>query len=328
MQDKGLTSSAYGSKAYETLRFEVNQVLVQGRAQMEREKVQTYWKSGRLIVTYFEKHPDERKRGHLLIKKLAEDLGVHFSVVHRIVKFATYFPKLARGQVLTWSHYRVLIGVTSNEIREQLEREALTETWTAETLRQEIKTRFPKKGGVQVLPPSEKPELKPRLGEFQTYFIKEIEGEKMLDLGFQTYRPLSKDERDSFETGDLVQMTREGLKKLKDATSRFIAYTYKARVLKVVDGDTLRVLIDLGYDTHIRQYLRLRGLNAPELRTEYGKEAKTFLEERLSKMPYITLTSSRSDKYDRYLADVFYIKEGNDIFLNGELLDAELAHPV
>jgi len=74
-----------------------------------------------------------------------------------------------------------------------------------------------------------------------------------------------------------------------------------------VDGDTLYVDVDLGFKTGVLQYLRLRGIDAPEIDTPEGKKARDFVVRELAKVPYIILTSSRSDKYDRYLADVFYL---------------------
>jgi hypothetical protein len=47
-----------------------------------------------------------------------------------------------------------------------------------------------------------------------------------------------------------------------------------ARVLDVHDGDTLRVLIDLGFGVLTRQWIRLQNVRAPELREPTGLDAK------------------------------------------------------
>jgi len=52
-----------------------------------------------------------------------------------------------------------------------------------------------------------------------------------------------------------------------------------------------------------------------------GKKAIAFVERKLTKVPYIILTSSRSDKYDRYLADVYYGEGEEEKCLNEVLLD-------
>ena len=49
-------------------------------------------------------------------------------------------------------------------------------------------------------------------------------------------------------------------------------YHYKAKIDRVVDGDTVDVSIDLGFDMHSRQRVRLWGINTPECRTRDKRE--------------------------------------------------------
>ncbi len=44
-------------------------------------------------------------------------------------------------------------------------------------------------------------------------------------------------------------------------------YTYKAKLLRVVDGDTCDAQIDLGFDVSVKKRIRFAGINAPESRT-------------------------------------------------------------
>ena len=44
-------------------------------------------------------------------------------------------------------------------------------------------------------------------------------------------------------------------------------YHYKAKVDRVVDGDTIDVTLDLGFDLHMQARIRFVGINAPETRT-------------------------------------------------------------
>ena len=62
-------------------------------------------------------------------------------------------------------------------------------------------------------------------------------------------------------------------------------YTYKIKsIVRYIDGDTVDVLIDLGFDIITKKRVRLYGINAPEIRTrdleekESGKAAKVYLE--------------------------------------------------
>ena len=44
-------------------------------------------------------------------------------------------------------------------------------------------------------------------------------------------------------------------------------YHYNAEVTRVVDGDTVDALVDLGFNTYSKQRIRLYGINTPEIRT-------------------------------------------------------------
>ena len=44
-------------------------------------------------------------------------------------------------------------------------------------------------------------------------------------------------------------------------------YTYNAKLVRVVDGDTVDLKIDLGFDIWINERVRLKDIDAPEVRT-------------------------------------------------------------
>ena len=50
-------------------------------------------------------------------------------------------------------------------------------------------------------------------------------------------------------------------------------YKYKAKVVRIIDGDTIDALIDLGFEVKLRKKVRLWGINAPEKRKNTKKEA-------------------------------------------------------
>ena len=110
-------------------------------------------------------------------------------------------------------------------------------------------------------------------------------------------------------------------------------YTYPARVLKVVDGDTFDARIDVGFGIGLNDRLRLKGIDAPEITTAEGRLAKSFLTDQLTPCPQIILRTTREEKFGRWLADVFILKgetaprriaaEGE--YLNQLLLDEGLA---
>ena len=96
-------------------------------------------------------------------------------------------------------------------------------------------------------------------------------------------------------------------------------YEYKAKITKVVDGDTVDALIDLGFRTHIEKRIRLYGINAYESRTRDKEEkvkglaAKARLKEILkTNKNIVTLKSHGVGKFGRCLGELFI--EGNEMF--------------
>ena len=81
-------------------------------------------------------------------------------------------------------------------------------------------------------------------------------------------------------------------------------YKYNAKVTRVVDGDTVDALVDLGFDTWKKVRIRMVGLNAPESRTrdleekKKGLAAKDRLKE-LLKVESFILQSNGVGKYGR-----------------------------
>lgn len=55
-------------------------------------------------------------------------------------------------------------------------------------------------------------------------------------------------------------------------------WEYRANVLEVLDGDTLRVHVDLGFYARHQVDIRLSGVKAPEMNQLGGKETKQFVE--------------------------------------------------
>ena len=107
-------------------------------------------------------------------------------------------------------------------------------------------------------------------------------------------------------------------------------YTYKAKVTRVVDGDTVDALIDLGFDTHVKKRIRLYGMDAWESRTRNKEEkvkglaAKARLKEILEAAEEIHLDSHGLGKYGRVLGQLHVCSESLPTMINvNELLITE-----
>lgn len=84
-------------------------------------------------------------------------------------------------------------------------------------------------------------------------------------------------------------------------------YTYAATVLRVIDGDTLDVEVDLGFRTIARLPLRVAHIDAPERFTDAGRIATAFVTQALADVDnkVVVETFKPVDKYGRYLANVY-----------------------
>ena len=87
-------------------------------------------------------------------------------------------------------------------------------------------------------------------------------------------------------------------------------YTYKAKLDRVIDGDTIDVNIDLGFDIQIKKRVRFAGINSPESRTRdleekaRGLAAKDRVKAVLAENDTFTLQSNEIGKYGRVLGTI------------------------
>ena len=108
-----------------------------------------------------------------------------------------------------------------------------------------------------------------------------------------------------------------------------IMYEYYVRkVENVVDGDTIDVLIDLGFDILFASRVRLAGIDTPESRTKdlaekaLGLEAKEYLKKALKDAKSVVIKTEKmdsSEKYGRILGWVYV--DGNTVSLNDMMIN-------
>jgi micrococcal nuclease len=90
-------------------------------------------------------------------------------------------------------------------------------------------------------------------------------------------------------------------------------YTYNAKLSRIIDGDTIVAMVDLGFSTWKKVTIRMHGINTPEIRTKdldekvKGFAAKDRLAEliELENEGVFTLQSHGVGKFGRCLGDVF-----------------------
>ena len=107
-------------------------------------------------------------------------------------------------------------------------------------------------------------------------------------------------------------------------------YEYSAKIIRVIDGDTIDCTIDLGFDIRVKKRVRLAGINAPESRTKNleeksrGLEAKArvielLMEENNDGEFIIRTEYDRSGKYGRVIGTIILLPSNeslNDILVS------------
>ena len=112
-------------------------------------------------------------------------------------------------------------------------------------------------------------------------------------------------------------------------------FEYFCKIQRVVDGDTVDVSVDLGFDIWHNARVRMMGIDTPESRTRnleekaLGLASKARLKELLKgKKVKIVCSKEGKGKFGRILADLVTIdKEENEININDQLIQEGHARP-
>ena len=113
-------------------------------------------------------------------------------------------------------------------------------------------------------------------------------------------------------------------------------YNYKAKLMRVVDGDTIDAEIDLGFKIFIKERIRLMGIDTPESRTRnlaeksWGKAAKYRLEELLAEADgdfTLVTKMQKKGKFGRILGTIQVSTKDGIVDANQILMNEQLAIP-
>ncbi|HRZ40264.1 MAG TPA: DUF1016 N-terminal domain-containing protein [Candidatus Omnitrophota bacterium] len=318
-------------------------------------QVKFAWETGRRIVQEEQDGELRAEYGTGLIPELSKVLvkehGAGFSETNlrRMRKFFLSNQKQSAPTELAWTDYVELMPVRDGKIRKQLEARIVKEGLKSREIRQEVRRLCLERGEIedaqkkvpdtffsthdtghttQVIQKPLTPLKIPSDLVLQTYSRSTLDvslndGEVLLDCGFFVHWPVNKDVLKTLNVTDTP------------------SYTYAATLERVVDADTLAALIHLGFGIIVREKLRLRGINAPEVGTPAGDRAKSQVSRLLPAGTPLIIKShkSKTDTYGRFVADVFFgpqALETSDInailespvYLNQYLLDQGMAERV
>ncbi len=263
-------------------------------------KLQAAWEIGRDAREY-------KKETGSSLKTIADECGIVEANLQRMMRFHQFYPKgykeSINGKPLMLSYYMAVMYVREARERDWYLKQAVLNGWTTPEIRRRVRNHF-------------------------------------------------------YESATDAAASGGGSKAAQVLCPREQQlYTYSAKVLKVVDADTLKVEVDVGFSMRYETKIRLRGINCAERGTKKGEEAKKFVEDELlggtqdtktqdtSNEPPVScvvcpvssgvlchvscvvIRSYKSEKYGRFLADVWYLKgETNSevILKNGKLLNQVL----
>lgn len=277
-----------------------------------RKKVEMAWSIGKAVQKYLEANDQTEKSsyGKHLFEQLEQDVGISQSVLYKMRSFYKSYPQLPKDDDrLNWNHYQILSGVKNENRRQYLEDLTKSENLDAEKLRQKSRkirqAQEPEnEGGKSVLSAVKK--LRITRGKLFCYKLIEIPelDAVCIDCGFGIFHQL---EKNTVQDAKIVETIKNGEEFLvQKSTARAVNLNaYKAYLRKVVDGDTIHVILDLGFKIFHEEILRLRQVNAPESKTAAGQESARALKSLLRDLPFLIVKTHATDIYGRYLADVF-----------------------
>ena len=109
-------------------------------------------------------------------------------------------------------------------------------------------------------------------------------------------------------------------------------YIYRGKLDRVIDGDTIDAMIDVGFDIWVKKRIRYKGIDTGESRTRNLEEKKLglaakernkeLLETVSSKPGYFRLKSYGVGKYGRVLGEIFIMDvDGKSISINEQLIE-------
>ncbi len=288
-----------------------------------RQKVVMSWQIGQSIDQHLQKN-NRGDYGKKLIEKLSQDISISKSVLYQMRSFYQAYPKLPKDENgLNWSHYQTLSGIKEMDKRKYFEGLIQKKNLDVRTLEQEIKEverntkskkKSAKKSSTKKINSSSK-KLSPTRGKLFSYPVIKLEGssQNYLDCGFGIFREVEEKLPKAAEIIEVVKRSSKGadepskgnyILQKSTATPREL-HIYKAKLERIVDGDTIHVILDLGFKIFHREILRLAKINAPESDTRKGKKSTKVLKEILRDVPFLIIKSIKTDIYGRYVADVF-----------------------
>ncbi|UOG50999.1 DUF1016 N-terminal domain-containing protein [Leptospira noguchii] len=312
-------------KAYETMRL-------QSSLNGNSEVLEANREIGRILQTVERKTPEPERLTGNWMKSISKELEKHLKrgFSERNLFYARKFYEIYGNSKidvrLSWSHYRILSSIANANLREKLMKEAIEGNWS----RDDLSYRVRDIGELRKAPTLRwrRPE-----GALWNYKIKDISKDKgtlLVDLGFYCYYELSSLHLNQYKIGDILQIEKQnGIWNLSDSKLDSELYFYFGEIERVIDGDTILVKFELGFNVITRQRIRLHNVWSAELGSSEGEDNFESLKKKLPLKTKVIVRSRSKDVYGRFVGEVLYskkkIQHPEDIFRIGIYLNQELA---
>lgn len=316
----------------------LSQGLIEAERLLEQQRLKTYWEIGRAIVQAVDDSDGTLELQRQLYEDISRDiqkslgLSLTMDTLRRTIQFYDTYPEYPDSSTLTFTHYKSLMRINSEAERVRLEREAEKQDLSVFDLNLRIKALKQKK--TQKQKPSEK--LRVVRGEPYIYPVKAVDDSVYIDCGFRVFLRAD-DDAGGLVIGRVVkgahyvriEKQNYQYRPFAAARKKQAVYTYAANVVRVIDGDTIEALIDIGFGIKVRDIFRLNYIDAPERFTQLGKESKQFLTKYLAAAPVIIIRTSKRGSFSRWLADIFVLPGSDDpyeiaakgMYVNQHMLD-------
>jgi endonuclease YncB( thermonuclease family) len=105
-------------------------------------------------------------------------------------------------------------------------------------------------------------------------------------------------------------------------------FIFRAEILRVVDGDTLRARLDLGFEVWKKEIIRFAGIDAPPINEDGGQEACDYARDQMAKAKVVVIRTGKEEGHGRFIGHIFYSLDERDswekVFREGRWLNQEM----
>ena len=106
----------------------IDQGLNQVADEATSQQITTYWQIGQRINQELEN--SQNPYHNSIIKDLSKEIDFDNSKLSRCLNFFKSYPQVPNDNSLNWSHYRVLITIKDNDLRQQFQSQIIQENWS------------------------------------------------------------------------------------------------------------------------------------------------------------------------------------------------------